>query len=242
VTEHHDFTESEYASLVELAAAHYRFVGFDALDEEPPVVLWRHDVDYSPQRARSLASIEAERGVSATYFLNPHSDFYNLLEPAVLDAVRGILELGHWLGLHFDPGAVASIQGDRDEWLARERRLLEDLFGASVTAYSTHNPTLVDGLDRRDTAEGMTNAYGTSLHERFEYCSDSNGLWRFRSLREVLEGRAHDRLHVLTHPGWWVPEPMAPRARISRAIDGRAAAQHARYDELLESAGRPNVR
>ena len=237
-----DFTEAEYDALIELAASHYRFIDFDGLGAAPPVVLWRHDVDYSPQRALALARIEANRGVQSTYFLNPHSDFYNLLEPETVRAVLGIVELGHRLGLHFDPHALSTFGGDRDEWLARERDLLRDVFDTEVRAFSTHNPTLVDALDTRDVAAGMVNAYGAALAERFEYCSDSNGLWRFRPLRQLLEGRQHDRLHVLTHPGWWVPTELPPRARISRAIDGRAAAQHARYDRLLEEAGRPNVR
>jgi hypothetical protein len=237
-----DFTEAEYDALVALAVSNYRFICFDDLDAEPPVVLWRHDIDYSPHRALALARIEANRGVRSTYFVNPHSDFYNLLEPETLKAVLTIVGLGHRLGLHFDPHAVSTFEGDRDEWLARERDLVQDVFRTDVGAFSTHNPTLVDQLDTRDVAAGMVNAYGAALAERFEYCSDSNGLWRFRPLRDVLERHAHERLHVLTHPGWWVPTELPPRQRISRAIDGRAAATHARYDRVLEKAGRPNVR
>jgi hypothetical protein len=236
------FTERGYAELVGLAASHYRFVTFAELDADPPIVLWRHDVDYSPQRGLALAQIEANRGVVATYFLNPHSDFYNLLEPATLRAIRGILVLGHRLGLHFDPVAVAGLPGERDEWLARERDLLQNVFDTRVDAFSTHNPTEVPELERRPVVAAMVNAYGETVTERFAYCSDSNGVWRFRSLRDVLDARENPRLHVLTHPGWWTPEAMAPRARISRAIDGRAAATHERYDRLLEEAGRPNVR
>jgi hypothetical protein len=237
-----DFTEAEYEALVQLAASHYRFIDFDGLDSEPPVVLWRHDIDCSPQRALALARIEARRGARATYFVNAHSDFYNLLEPLNVQAVLAIVGLGHNLGLHFDPYAVSTFTDDLEPWLARERQLLQDVFGVEVRAFSTHNPTLVDGLDTRDNAAGMVNASGEGLVSRFEYCSDSNGLWRFQPLRVLLEQHKAERLHVLTHPDWWVPTELSPRARISRAIDGRAAAQHTRYDELLEGADRPNVR
>jgi hypothetical protein len=50
------------------------------------------------------------------------------------------------------------------------------------------------------------------------------------------------RLQVLTHPEWWVPEPMPPRARVARAIDGRAAYMAARYDAAMREVGRENVR
>jgi hypothetical protein len=236
-----DFTEAEYDTLLALAAARYRFIGFDGLDEEPPVVLWRHDVDYSPQRALALARLEAARGIRATYFFNLRSDFYNVLELGPADAVRAILDLGHALGLHFDAAFADRTERSREEWLRREREILEDSFDVEVKAFSTHNPTLVEELETRDEVAGMVNAYGEELQQRFEYCSDSNGIWRHRPLREVLEA-APPRLHVLTHPGWWVPEALPPRDRISRAIEGRAAATHARYDRLLDESGRPNVR
>jgi hypothetical protein len=51
-----------------------------------------------------------------------------------------------------------------------------------------------------------------------------------------------ERLQVLTHPEWWVPEPMSPRERVARAIDGRARRQHARYDEIMKAMRRENVR
>jgi hypothetical protein len=235
-----DFTEVEYASLVELAHDRYRFIAYDELAAEPPVVLWRHDVDFSPQRAAALARIEAERGLRATYFFNLHSDFYNVLEEEPSQCVRAILALGHALGVHFDPSAVSALPGTVDDWLHRERALLEAFFETGIRAFSLHNPERAGG-DRRNEVAGLINTYGSQL-ETFTYCSDSNGVWRHERLRDVLESGGHDRLHVLTHPGWWCPEPMTPRDRISRAIDGRAAATHSRYDRLLAAAGRPNVR
>jgi hypothetical protein len=87
----------------------------------------------------------------------------------------------------------------------------------------------------------MVNAYGRYLRQHWGYCSDSMGIWRHRRLRDVLEAGEDERLHVLTHPEWWVPEPQSPRARVARAIEGRAARQHDRYDRLVEEMGRENV-
>ena len=71
---------------------------------------------------------------------------------------------------------------------------------------------------------------------------ESNGFWRHRRLRDVLEAAEDERLHVLTHPVWWTPEPVSPRMRITRCIEGRAAKQHQWYDDLLAREGRENVR
>jgi hypothetical protein len=67
-------------------------------------------------------------------------------------------------------------------------------------------------------------------------------VWRHRRLFDVLEKAVEDRLHVLTHPEWWTPEPMAPRARIQRCLEGQAAAVGKYYDDLVDGYGRPNVR
>ncbi|MDX6424502.1 MAG: hypothetical protein QOI67_1973 [Gaiellaceae bacterium] len=230
-----DFTEAEYRELVRLAASRYRFARFHE-QHEPPCALWRHDLDFSVQRALALARIEAEESARATYFLDLHSEFYNALERANVDAMHEILELGHDLGLHFDPAF-----GDVDDQLTADRELLERTFGVQVRAFSVHNPELVAWADERDTIAGMVNAYGSALRESFSYVSDSNGIWRHRRLREVLEAEAEQNLHVLTHPAWWVPEPLAPRARIQRCIDGRARATALAYDDVLERSGRPNV-
>jgi hypothetical protein len=230
-----DFTEAEYRELVRLAADRYRFTRFHE-QHEPPCALWRHDLDFSVQRALALARIEAEEDARATYFLDPNSTFYNALERTNVDAVHAILDLGHDLGLHFDPTF-----GEVDDELSAGRELLEHTFGVQVQAFSVHNPDLVRWADERDTIAGMVNAYGLALRERFSYVSDSNGIWRHRRLREVLEEGSEQRLHVLTHPAWWVPEPLAPRARIQRCIDGRARATALAYDDVLERSGRPNV-
>ena len=231
-----DFTEAEYRELVRLAAERYRFARYDEDEHEPPCALWRHDLDFSVQRGLALARIEAEERAQATYFLDVRSPFYNALERANRDAMEAILELGHRLGLHFEPG-----DGAVDEQLGADRELLERTFGVAVRAFSVHNPELVGWADDRDTIAGMVNVYGPALRERFSYISDSNGIWRHRRLRDVLEAENDERLHVLTHPAWWAPDAIAPRARIQRCIDGRARATAAAYDDVLARSGRPNV-
>ena len=229
-----EFTEAGYRELVRLAKDTYTFASFrDYRDTPPRSVLWRHDIDFSVHRALALAEIEAEEGVHATYFVYLHSSFYNAFEAEIAVRVRAILEAGHELGLHFDP---TFYNGRKLEvMLERERDILADLFEHDVDVFSIHNPTLLGWDDRRDEIAGMTNAYGAYLAENYGYVSDSHGRWRFEPLDEVLRSREHERLHVLTHPAWWVPEPAEPRERVTRAIEGRARHVEARYDKITES-------
>jgi hypothetical protein len=237
-----EFTEDGYRQLVQLAASSYRFIGFpDAAAAGERSVLWRHDVDFSPHRAAALARIEAQEGAVATYFLLPHSAYYNLLEADVAARVEEIVALGHDLGVHFDPTFHAARGRPLDEALEAEADLVADLFGVRPRSFSLHNPDVAGWDVAADTVAGLVNAYAASLRARFAYCSDSNGYWRHRRLGDVLAHATDPRLHVLTHPEWWVPEPMSPRERVSRAIDGRARATHARYDEAMRRMGRVNV-
>jgi hypothetical protein len=233
------FTEHEYRRALVLAKRSYRFEPFGTESEEPHV-LWRHDVDASVHRAARLASIEAEEDVRATYFFSFHSSFYNLLERPVLDAARTALRPGHWLGLHFDSSFPGS--GDLADRIEREAAQLGDLLERPVTAFSFHNPGLVndDLALEDDTVAGLVNAYGRGVRERYRYVSDSNGYWRHESLFDVLT-EPPPRLHVLTHPEWWQEEPLPPRARIARCAEGRAQATLHDYDALLKTAGRANL-
>jgi hypothetical protein len=86
------------------------------------------------------------------------------------------------------------------------------------------------------------NAYGKGIWGSYGYCSDSNGIWRFRRLYDVLSEATEDKLQVLTHPEVWTPEPMSPRARIQRCIDGYAVSAGKYYDDVVSASGRPNVR
>ena len=234
-----DFTEACYRELISTALGRYAFEPFGTTADVPHV-LWRHDVDYSVHRAVALARLETELGARATYFVSLHSDLYNVLEPAVHERLREIVALGHWIGLHFDPGFPRD--GSLDDRAAWEGRMLSEALHTPVPAVSLHNPS-VSGTQDLDVEElgGMLHAGARSVRDRYPYISDSNGYWRFERLPEVLAAGAHERLHVLTHPEWWQAEAMSPRDRILRAIAGRSAASRAAYDDLLATHERVNV-
>lgn len=233
-----DFTEAAYRDLVRSARDRYPFLSFT--DTAADGVLWRHDIDVSVHRALALARIEQEEGVQATYFVHLHSRFYNAFEDAIVDRLGAIVALGHEMGLHFDPNFAPAMGVSMDAAVAAEAVIVERLTGARVAAVSFHDPG--PEVDDADRVAGLVNTYGRALRERFGYGSDSNGYWRHTPLRDEIASGRHERLQVLTHPEWWVPEPMSPRARIARAIDGRAAYLAAKYDAAISAVGRENIR
>ena len=237
-----DFTISRYRDLLDVARRTYAFVKYESALEIKKGIFWRHDVDCSLNRALRLAVIESEVGVEATYFINPHSEFYNLLERNQADIIFRILELGHSIGLHFDAEFYNVVEESiLGELIDREAGWLESWFGVRPVAFSFHNPTeFLLGCDA-DSYGGLINCYSLFFRNEVGYCSDSNGYWRFRPLIDVLTEAREERLQVLTHPEWWQEEEMAPRERIVRCVQGRAKAVLRRYDEGLAKSGRRNI-
>ncbi len=240
--EEKDFTEANYGRLLELAASKYRFESYGAAPEAP-FVIWRHDVDYSPQRALAFAKIEAVLGLRCIYHVLVSSRYYNILEPDTGVVIRQIAGLGHEIGLHFDMDVGLEAEAvSREKILDRiglEKRLIEAVAGVPVTTMSFHNYVLHESrLDRADEICGMLNSSTKAYQDGYKYVSDSNGIWRYDRLEDVLSEPPFPRLHVLTHPVWWTPEPMPPVMRLRRVVDGRASANFDFYAAVMERDGR----
>ncbi|HVR40189.1 MAG TPA: hypothetical protein VMU84_13925 [Thermoanaerobaculia bacterium] len=227
-----DFTEAHFREVVRLAKRNYRFISFEEVATDERSILWRHDIDLSPHRALALARIEAEEGVTATYFVLLHSEYYNALEHEVAEKIVAIAQLGHNIGLHFDPAFYEAMgHTDIEGAVLREKELIEATFGVTLRAISWHNPSALERIDDRETVGGLINAYSASIREKFSYLSDSHGFWRFRRLHDVISAAEEPFLHILTHAEWWQREAMTPIERIARAIERRAVKQRQRYDE-----------
>jgi hypothetical protein len=239
-----DFTESRFAEILDFVAARFAFVSFGSIPQSP-CLLWRHDVDMSVHRALALARLEEERGVTATYFVRLHAEFYNAFEWPIRSMIQEISARGHAIGLHFeaDPRLYLPDEDLLEEKLEKARIILEGLVERPVRAVSFHDPESGNLLRfRRKAYSGMDNAYAYLAEAGFVYVSDSDGYWRFRSLPSVLAEDTAADFHVLTHPEWWTPEPMPPHARMERCAAGRAAAVQLGYDTALARHGRINVR
>jgi hypothetical protein len=234
-----DWTLDRYRELLDAAAARLRFEPFGT-KHTGPHVLWRHDIDYSLDHALTLARIEAQRGLRATYFLLLGSPYYNLFSPAAREQVRELVALGHWIGHHFDPECHAGLQspGSLEAALAEERGILANLARAPVDVMSFHNPAFSGALAMdRDELGGMINVYGARIRGAYVYCSDSFGYWRHTPLHEVLAQPPSSMLHILTHPVWWRQMPMGSRQRIKACVEEQALALAGIHDALLTRAG-----
>lgn len=236
-----DFTVGHYRQLLRIARQKWPLVSYDAIPFGQRFLLWRHDCDYSLNRALALARIEHSEGIQATYFINPHSEFYNPLERGQLDILRQIQGMGHYLALHFDGMFFdTKDQFDLVRQLENEACLFEAFLGQRPIAFSFHNPSQFHLSCEAESYANMVNCYSRRFKEEVAYCSDSNGYWRFQRLYDVLYRGDHNMMQVLTHPGWWQDQPMSPREKVFRSVYGRSEATLRFFYKAIEDGGREN--
>jgi hypothetical protein len=194
-----EFNERGLRTLVERACDQgYEFIAPGQVAERGLIL--RHDVDLSLRSAARLAEVEAELGVTSTFFIMVTSPFYGVMSPQARSLLREITRCGHQIGLHWDAGVHADGDLAPAETIAREIELLEWLTGTPCVAVSHHQPSL-HGLAEVNLP-GVVNMYSVQVQANFTYVSDSCMAWRQDPLAVIQEGQP---LHLLLHPEYWMP-------------------------------------
>jgi hypothetical protein len=194
-----------------LDAAHgggYRFVHFDH-EPQPGEVFLRHDVDLFLDAAVRMAELEAERDVSATYFLMTRSVFYNLDSREGEATIRQLRELGHGVGLH-----------------AVHPRIDFDERFDPVLAWHNPDPGYVNA-----PVDALVNVMTPPWFDREHYRSDSNQHFRSGDPTAALARREFEWLQLLIHPEIWVFEGGRMRETMESMLD---AEREARLRQLAE--------
>ena len=219
-----DFTHGGYRSYIQqLKEKGFNFSFYHELDKESKFVLFRHDVDFSPQRALQLAKIEAEMGIHSTYFIHLHSRFYHALEKEIQELFLEVKEMGHQLALHFDFAFYSNLTEENIESILKiEKTIIEHFYNTEVKVFSFHNPNEWALKWGRWEAAGMINTYADYFMNEVRYGSDSNGIWRNENFQEIIDSNP-DKLQLLTHPVWWTKSVTSPKERVKSVIDGRAS-------------------
>lgn len=196
-----DFTLEGYQKRLEaLLDKGYSVSGqFRELESSRTVYL-RHDVDLSMEAALEIATVEAQLGVRSTFFILLNSDFYNPFSVVSRRSLETILELGHFIGLHFD----RSVYEERtpkslSDALVTEKFMLESISGTKLQYFSQHRPA-THGFFRHQGAE-LFDVYSQIESQQVSYFSDSSGTFRFGDYSDAVE--AGMSFQLLTHPIWW---------------------------------------
>lgn len=202
-----DFTLDSYAQLLAALRTRWRICRLQDAAAKPVAartLILRHDVDFSPALALSLAEIEGDQGVRATYFVALHL-CYNPHAPVHARALRKMVDLGHEIGLHYD----SAVYEDADNQEARLRLLqqhvdvLEAICGTAIVSIAQHNPSTALQGDPFATGTAFTNAYDPALLRDTIYLSDSCRAWRTGGLGPCWADPSPQRIYLLIHPEVW---------------------------------------
>jgi hypothetical protein len=215
------FTLPNYIALIStLSARGYRVVRLSEMDPTTRHLLLRHDVDMCLEMATTMALAERRAGLTAIYYVLVRTEMYNIASHANRSALRRLTELGHDIGLHFDPADIPDTHEDLNREAALDCELLESLIGRKVSSISFHRPpTRLQGSS--ESIAGRPHVYQPRYFTEIGYCSDSGGQFRFHHPLHhpaVAEGRA---LQLLTHPIWWVGKDAAPLQRLDAFVRRR---------------------
>lgn len=135
------FTYDAYSQLLDLGTEKgYAYCTYNNWLDYDKTIILRHDVDISPSAVTKFAKIEAEKGITSTYFFLITSPFYNILSVENQKVVQNILNLGHRIGLHFDEKAHDK-ENNIEESIAYEKQLLEKASGMNIDVVSMHRPS-----------------------------------------------------------------------------------------------------
>ena len=221
MTSLNNFTLKEYEKYLEVTKLKYPCLGFEVLDNEilpDRFAIIRHDVDMSPHRALEIARIEARHGVRALYTILLNEKFYNPFEITIRKLIAEISELGHEIGLHFNPewhDIHSEVQlSDSIRWEADVlNEILKKENIGPVKTFSFHNTTPFSMKCHKRFYGSLRNAYAGDLQKHVEYISDSNGYWKYRSWGDLLKEN-HPRIQILTHPEWWMSKECEPAEKV----------------------------
>ena len=238
------FTLDNYSRMLELALENgFDFQGYKTeYDWSGRIILWRHDVEFSPYTALEMAKIEARLGVRATYFFQTHAETYNLFERNISDIAREVATLGHDVGLHFDSHYWdVKDEESLNSCIEKDSRYFTETLRLTPKAFSFHcTDDFIKGCENACYG-GLLNVYSSFFKTKFDYCADSTGFWRYERLDDRLRDESVRHLQVLTHDAMWSREAMAPRRRVFAAIEERAMNTREWYDKTLVRFGAKNI-
>ena len=207
------FTKEQYQDfLSKFIERGYKFRKFEKREFEKFELLLRHDVDFCVLKAREMAEIEADMGVTSTYFFQMNAYFYNIFHEDVNNNITKIRDLGHEISIHFDGERLQTSAENIKFALLTEIGLFERLFETEIQTISLHRPK-ANGIPYF-VSEICCHTYEPEFMEKLAYYSDSRGGWGHGDPLKQIEFSGGDAIQILIHPIWWMNETTLDNVKI----------------------------
>lgn len=201
-----EFTYQAYIDFINwLKKKEYKFVSFDHDFKSKKVVINRHDVDFSLEKAYEIGKIDHSLGIKSTFFILVSSFFYNLFDKKSKLLLEKLMSLGHDIGLHFDETQypINSIL-DFEKYLIYECKTLSNIIEKEIVVFSNHRPSefVLSGIE---IEHPIINAYSHDNFVSTKYFSDSRMHWR-EDIGAKIEQNKYNKIQINTHPFWYSKE------------------------------------
>lgn len=209
-----EFTYKHYRECIELAKSNsyefYRLCDYtSSFEGSKKCIFMRHDVDHCLDLALNMAKVEKDAGINSTYFIRLHSKNYNAMSLESTRKLRSIINMGHEIGLHYEPSYAELMNIDRLSSLRCDIAALENCISYKVTGISPHEPSREGTftVDLKLLTETNLNyqAYDDIFFKDMKYISDSSCNWREGCMHNFIQDNT-PRICILTHPFWWYNE------------------------------------
>ena len=182
----------------------YCFKKFEEFNpKEKCQVILRHDVDFNVDMALQMATLEKELGILSTFYFLIASDSYNLLSKKNSNSVKLIVDMGHSVGLHFDP----TNYNDEKSGFNKELEIFERYFG-KILSMSFHRPSITVLEGTNWLPKRILGTYQDIFFKDITYVSDSQGEFRFGHPFEQKAFKLHENMQLLIHPIWWMTDQL----------------------------------
>lgn len=205
------FSYADYKEIINIIKATGKSMGYRKALGKKSFVIMRHDVEYSVERAYSLAKVEESMDFTSTFFFQWTNNSYNILSRRNMDMIKDMHERGHCIGLHFALNGMTDMGLIRKQ-IVKEINILSEMFGFEINTFSIHRPSK-DVLRENIKLDGIINAYQDDFFTftenvpddvslKVKYMSDANHIWRY-GYPDEASINGNDRVQILTHPFAW---------------------------------------
>lgn len=207
------FTYLDYINMIDkLKENNYIFSDYQNFYNNQKVVILRHDIDFTIDKALEMAKLEYNNGVSSSYFVLLCTDFYNVFSKISRKMLLEIKSLGHNIGLHFDETKY-EINSNKELFKQKVISEINDLQSAlniEINLVSMHRPSKWL-LDENIILGGrVINTYSNRFFKEFKYVSDSRMNWR-ENILDIIQSNNYDKINILTHPIWYQQKQMSSK-------------------------------
>lgn len=227
-----EFTYLAYEKLIkQLKDKGYEFCDYTNYIDGNKVVILRHDIDTSLNKALEIARLENSLGISAYYFILLSTDFYNINSEKSLKILKEIRQLGGKIGLHFDEKKYnLKSKEDYIKYVNYELDILSRVLEEKIDVVSMHRPSK-DFLEMDLEIPNIINSYQKKFFNDFKYVSDSRMNWR-ENIEEIIDSEKYSQLHILTHPFWYSEKMESMEEKLEQFLK---LATKERYESLEEN-------